>query len=110
MRPSNLLQFVHTPLFDESLADANVGDAELSALQQALQANPEAGDVIQGTGGARKVRVGTKGRGKRGGARVIYCYRSSEGTIYLLLAYGKSGADDLSAAGKKLLKTIIGEL
>ena len=73
-----------------------------TALQVA--ANPLAGDVIEGTGGLRKVRVAAKGRGKRGGARVIYYHVSSAAQIRLLLIYAKGRKDDLSADEKRALR------
>lgn len=66
-----MLTFVETTLFT-SLVGQYLSDDEYAALQQALTANPEAGDVIRGSGGVRKVRWGVAGRGKRGGIRVIY--------------------------------------
>ena len=52
-------------------------DDSYARLQQFLEANPDAGDVIQGTGGLRKIRWSTEGRGKRGGMRVIYFHISA---------------------------------
>jgi hypothetical protein len=101
-----LLHFIHTPEFEESAAET-LGDEELRAAQIDLQANPEAGRLIAGTGGARKLRVATGRRGKSGGARVIYYYKARRQTVYLLLAYSKSEADTLSAAGQKLLREIL---
>ena len=102
--------FVHTPEFDESLEDIPRSDDELAALQADLVANPGAGDVIKGSGGARKVRVAAKGRGKRGGARVIYFFISKSMTVYLLLAYSKSEKDDLTPAEVKILRSLVSQL
>ena len=63
--------------------------------------NPEAGDVIAGTGGVRKLRWARSGSGKRGGARVVYFYYRPDCPLYLLLAYAKAQATDLSADEKK---------
>ena len=60
-----------------------------AALQTFLSARPDAGDIIRGTGGIRKIRWGTKGRGKRGGSRIIYYWLVSEDEIYLLTLYRK---------------------
>ena len=60
-----------------------------------LAAHPDAGDVIPGSGGLRKVRWSAKGRGKRGGVRVIYYNRPQEGKIWLLLIYGKNVRDNI---------------
>ena len=101
-----LLHSIHTPEFEASAAET-LDDGELRAAQLNLQENPEAGRLIAGTGGARKLRVATGRRGKSGGARVIYYYKSRAHTVYLLLAYSKSEADNLSAVGKKLLREIL---
>ena len=59
-----------------------------------IAANPDAGDVIPGTGGCRKVRWSRAGMGKRGGARVIY-FHTKDGRIWLLIAYAKAKFDNL---------------
>lgn len=63
--------FIETPVFTAQIK-ALVSDEDHAALQCELTADPEAGDVIAGTGGLRKIRMAAKGKGKRGGARVIY--------------------------------------
>ena len=74
---------------------------ELTALVDHVAHNPESGDVIPGTGGVRKMRWGRSGSGKRGGARVIYFYYRPDCPLYLLLAYGKAQATDLTQDEKK---------
>ena len=64
---------------------------------QSLMANPAAGKIIRGSGGLRKARWAAKGRGKRGGARVIYFWWLAQDKILLLDVYGKGDKDDLSA-------------
>ncbi len=107
---SSLLHFIHTRDFDASLGDVPMGDDELREVQQTLQANPETGDLIPGTGGVRKLRAPAKRRGKRGGARVLYYYVIAARTVYLLLAYDKSETDNISEGGKKVLKALAKEL
>lgn len=63
--------------------------------------NPLAGSLIPGTGGVRKVRWAASGRGKRGGARVIYYFHDEEMPLFLLTAYAKNVADDLTAQQKR---------
>lgn len=63
--------------------------------------NPVSGDVIPGTGGVRKLRWARAGSGKRGGARVVYFYYRPNCPLYLLLAYAKAQASDLSPDEKK---------
>lgn len=65
-------------------------------LQQYLVNYPEAGDVIPGSGGCRKLRWAAKGHGKRGGARVIYYYRSAQGQMWMLTVYAKNETENIS--------------
>jgi hypothetical protein len=76
-------------------------EAELADLVDFVAHNPEAGDVIPGTGGVRKLRWARLGSGKRGGARVVYFYFKPECPLYLLMAYAKAQATDLSADEKR---------
>jgi hypothetical protein len=62
-----------------------------------IAGNPDAGDVVPGSGGVRKARWGSAGRGKRGGVRVIYFNRLANGEIWLLLVYGKSVRENIPA-------------
>ncbi len=69
---------------------------ERVALLDHLAYNPVAGTVIPGTGGIRKLRWGVEGRGKRGGARIIYFFHGTGMPVFLLTAYAKNERDDLS--------------
>lgn len=69
-------------------------DAERIEFINWIAANPNAGDVIPGSGGCRKVRWSRAGQGKRGGARVIY-FNAGDGTTWLLIAYTKAKFDNL---------------
>lgn len=84
-------------------------DDEYRALQHHLSRDPEAGDVIRGTGGFRKMRWADarRGKGKRGGLRVIYCYFVADSQIWLLTIYDKDSMTDLSPADKRVLKAAI---
>lgn len=73
-----------------------MGDAERAELVGYLAYHPAAGAVIPGTGGVRKLRWRLEGRGKRGGARVIYYYHDLEMPLYLLTAYAKNERENLS--------------
>ncbi|MFP5454896.1 MAG: type II toxin-antitoxin system RelE/ParE family toxin [Alphaproteobacteria bacterium] len=76
-------------------------EEERAELVDFVAHNPEAGDVIPGTGGVRKLRWARSVSGKRGGARVVYFYYRPDCPLYLLLAYAKAQATDLSADEKK---------
>jgi hypothetical protein len=98
--------FVETKLFTK-LVQEYLSDDEYAALQQSLIVNPEAGDVIPGSGGVRKLRWGVQGRGKRGGLRVIYFLRLRNEEIWMLTLYAKNVADKIPA---KVLKKIKEEI
>ena len=104
-----MLTFVESPAFTKQCTDL-WSDAEYSAFQQFLAAQPEAGDVIPGLGGLRKVRWSAQGRGKRGGARVIYLLLVQPGLIYLFQAYTKGDIADLSPEQKKRLRAAVEEI
>lgn len=99
--------FVLTSGFEKSWAALGLGDDKLRVLQSLLIDDPESGDVIQGTGGARKIRIPMEGRGKSGGGRVIYVDVVVRERIYLLLAYPKNVQADLTPEQKKLVCKII---
>lgn len=103
-----MLEFFETPIFTRQIVDL-LKESDYAALQGALVVNPEAGDVIPGTGGLRKIRWTEPHRrkGKRGGVRVIYYWYRADSAIYMLLAYSKGERDDLTAAQKKILKELV---
>jgi hypothetical protein len=86
--------FIETRLFTR-LVGEYLTEAEYAALQQALAEDPEAGDLIAGSGGVRKLRWGVHGRGKRGGVRVIYYARTRQGQIWMLTIYAKNVAENI---------------
>ena len=79
-------------------------DDEFAELQWYLTGQPDAGDVIPGSGGCRKVRWALPGCGKRGGARVIYFLRLASGQIVLVTMYGKNVRENVNPALLKRLK------
>jgi hypothetical protein len=95
--------FVETRRFTK-LVQEYMSDDEYGALQQTLVANPEAGDVISGSGGVRKLRWGVAGRGKRGGIRVIYYLRPRQGQIWMLTLYAKNVAENIPASVLKKIR------
>ncbi|MEJ7015615.1 type II toxin-antitoxin system RelE/ParE family toxin [Sinorhizobium meliloti] len=90
---------VETPEF-LSATRKLMNDDERGLLVDYLAHNPTAGDVVQGTGGIRKVRWALDGRGKRGGARVIYFYHDTDMPLFALTAYAKNERADLSQQDK----------
>lgn len=92
----SLFTFIETKLFSRLVSDY-LSDDEYALLQSRLAANPEAGKLVPGSGGVRKLRWAQPGRGKRGGVRVIYYVRSSVGMIWMLTIYAKSEAQNIPA-------------
>jgi hypothetical protein len=103
------LEFVYAPLFEQTAAGVLDAD-ELAELEQVLVENPRAGSVERGTGGVRKLRVPTRGSGKRGGARVVYLYVERASRVYLLLAYPKPRKAGLTSAERRAMRTLAHEL
>jgi mRNA-degrading endonuclease RelE of RelBE toxin-antitoxin system len=78
------MRFIETPLFTKLIKDL-LPDDNYRLLQQTLLIRPEAGDLIRGGGGLRKIRWNLPGSGKRGGLRIIYYWDVPEDTVYMLL-------------------------
>jgi len=104
------MKFVETPVFTRQIVEL-MGDSEYASPQTALVLQPEMGDLIPGTGGLRKVRWSerSRGRGKRGGVRIIYYWFQRDEIIYLQLGYSKTERDDLTPEQKRVLKNLITE-
>jgi hypothetical protein len=81
--------------------------AELNAVIDLVAYEPTCGDLISGAGGLRKIRIGRKGMGKRGGATVIYCFHDVEIPIFLVAIYAKNEKGDLTPAEKKELAGLV---
>lgn len=97
--------FIESAVFTRQVLEL-LTDDEYADLQLHLALYPKAGEVIQGTGGLRKVRWARGGGGKRGGVRVIYFHAVSQSQVRFLLIYRKGVKDDLSAAEKKVLRKL----
>ena len=103
-------EFIFTKPFLISWEKIGLDDDDLKQLEGILLENPLNGDVIQGTGGARKLRIRLEGRGKRGGGRVIYLDVFEKEKLYLLLAYPKNVQDNLTPAQEKSIKDLVDRL
>lgn len=99
----SVFTFVETKLFTRTI-DEYLSDDELAAPQLYLVANPHAGDVVQDSGGVRKLRWGVPGRAKRGDIRVIYYLMLKRGEIWLLTAYAKNVRDSIPGSVLKKIK------
>ncbi len=100
--------FVETPIFTREVHDL-IPDDDYRNLQFALLLRPEAGSIIPGSGGLRKVRWGSAGKGKRGGLRVIYYWNKAEECIYMLFVYSKSRQEDLTKEQLRTLRKLVKE-
>ena len=100
--------FVELPAFARFRADY-LDDPAFATLQQALMKNPESGDVIEGTGGLRKVRFADarRGKGKRGGLRLIYYWWHAGMQFWLYTLYDKDEMSDLSPKERKAFKEML---
>lgn len=103
-------KFIYTTMFRKCWSAMGLNDADLVYLEQALLRDPHIGDVIQDTGGARKMRIQLEGRGSRGGGRVIYVDIFEKEQLYLLFAYPKNVQDDLTPDQKKAVRKLIEEI
>ena len=100
------VEFIETSVFTRRIAEL-MPDDHYRELQVALLLNPEAGAVIPGTGGLRKVRWALPGQGKRGGVRIIYYWYTQGDHIYMLFVYAKNEQGDLTASQKAMLKKLV---
>jgi hypothetical protein len=99
------MEFVEARAFTRHLS-GYLRDDDYRELQTTLSVDPELGDLMPGTGGFRKMRWrdARRGKGRRGGLRIIYCYFPSDHQIWLMTLYNKDEAADLTENEKKALK------
>lgn len=98
--------FKETPNFTRAITNL-LSDDDYARLQVALLKTPDLGNIIVGSGGIRKIRWAVQGRGKSGGARIIYYWAGQAKTILLLDAYGKSHKEDLTKNELKGLRRVV---
>lgn len=97
---------VETKAFTARIGDL-LSEDEYRALQLELIEWPTSGSVIPGTGGLRKIRWSAQGRGKRGGARVIYFWHVRSETLLMLFVFAKNEREDLTAAQRQILRKLV---
>jgi hypothetical protein len=97
---------IETPVFTKRIIEV-LTDDEYKELQQEIANNPKKGDLIPGGGGLRKLRWSASGRGKRGGARVIYYWFVSDSEILMLFVFKKNERSDISKDQLKLLRSVV---
>jgi hypothetical protein len=100
--------FVETAAFSRRVV-ALLSDDEYSRLQTALSGEPDIGAVIKGGGGIRKLRWAASGRGKSGGARIIYYWQAAQDKILMLTAYAKGAQQDLTDEQVRDLRRVVEE-
>lgn len=97
---------IETPVFTKRIIEV-LTDDEYKELQKEIVENPKKGDLIPGGKGLRKLRWSASGRGKRGGARVIYYWFVSDSEILMLFVFKKNERSDITKNQLKLLRTIV---
>ena len=100
------ITFVESPLFSKLIYNY-LDEDEYAALQWTLAMRPEQGKIIPGSGGLRKVRWAAKGRGKRGGSRIIYYWQQADGEIWMLTIYAKNEAENIPAHILRKIKEVM---
>ena len=101
-----MITIIEFPLFYAQVGKC-IQPEERDELIDFLARNPEKGDKIEGTGGLRKLRWGSKNKGKRGGLRIIYYFYNETAPVFLLSVYGKSVQENLTSEQKlKLIKLV----
>lgn len=100
-------EFIFTKPFLTCWKAMGLADNDLKVLEDELLKNPQSGDLIQGTGGARKLRIQLEGRGKSGGGRVIYLDVFEKEKLYFLFAYPKNVQENLTDEQKRAIKMMI---
>ena len=100
------MELIETPAFTRQV-QAEISDEEYRALQMHLMLRPDAGDLISGARGLRKLRWRLPGRGKRGGSRIIYYWKSAASQIFLLYLYAKNVRSNMSPRELRILRNLV---
>jgi len=100
------MRIIETPTFTKRVEEI-LSEEEYRLFQIKLIGDPEAGNIIKGSGGIRKIRWSGSGRGKRGGSRILYYWYNTKGLLLMLFIFKKNENDDLTKTQLKALKTIV---
>ena len=101
---------IETESYLRAAKDAKMAKEEMSAAVDLLASAPETGDVMQGTGGVRKVRLAGRGKGKSGGYRIVYYFGGGDIPVFLLTVFGKGEKDNLSQGERNALRALTSTL
>lgn len=101
---------VQTPQFLRDAADAGLSDDEIATITATIASNPLAGDLMPGTGGARKLRFAGRGKGKSGGYRAVTYFGGDDIPVFLIGMFGKGDKDNLSRAERNELHKILSRI
>ena len=101
---------VETPAYLSAATQAGITDAERARIVNLLAAAPDSGDIMESTGGARKLRVAGRGRGKSGGYRVITFHGDPTTPVFLITVFGKGERDNLAKAERNALAALTARL
>ena len=102
-------EFIYFNAFDKNWEALGLNDDDLIELENEIMANPDAAELIQGTGGLRKIRFPLPGKGKSGGARVLYVDFIFYGKVFMINVYQKPEKENITDREKKAYKQIIDE-
>lgn len=104
------MKIVRTKRYQKDMSRIGASERDIVALETTIASNPNAGDVIQGLGGIRKIRFGIGNRGKSSGGRAIYFLMLDDDTAIMLTAYAKNEKSDLSRDDRRALLDLVKEL
>jgi len=101
---------VETEAYLRAAKDAGMSTEDMTAAVDLVADNPEAGDVMQGTGGVRKARLAGRGKGKSGGYRIVYYYGGGDIPLFLLTVFGKGEKANLTQGERNALRQLTATL
>jgi hypothetical protein len=97
---------IETESYLRAAKDAGMIDEEMAAAVDLLATAPESGDLMQGTGGVRKIRLAGRGKGKSGGYRIVFYFGGEDIPVFLLTVFGKGEKDNLSQGERNALRAL----